>query len=116
MVYAEKENPVVYSDSKMTDEAKHADVKFNVNENNQTYGTDVESPYVDDLPDLMSAVGDNGKSSYIYADELFKSPSSPQEALKIQESIDNGTYIPKVLNVYASDGKTVIDTLTEVIS
>lgn len=110
----ESSQPVVYKDKEMTQAIPHTKVQYEVNENGQTYGTDVESPYIDDLPDLMSVIGDHGKQGYVYRDELLGDPpSSPEEALEQQKSIENGTYTPKVYNVYEADGETIIDTLTE---
>ena len=62
----------------------------------------------------MACIGDNGKKGYIYSDEFFEiQPKSPEEAGIIIEAPHNGTFIPRVLTVYASDGRTAIDTLTE---
>lgn len=62
----------------------------------------------------MAVIGDHGKQGYVYRDELLGTPpSSPEEAVEQQKSIENGTYTPKVYNVYESDGETIIDTLTE---
>lgn len=114
IAYAKVTSPPVYHDKEMTQIVPHVYVDYEVNENGQTYGTDIDSPYVEDLPDLMAVIGDHGKQGYVYRDEFFgDKPSSPEEAVEIQKSIDNGTYIPRSLNVYEADGKTVIDTLTE---
>ena len=116
IAYAKITSPPVYHDKEMTQIVPHTYVDYEVNENGQTYGTDIDSPYVEDLPDLMAVIGDHGKQGYVYRDELLGDPpSSPEEAVEIQKSIENGTYIPKVLNVYESDGETIIDTITEQI-
>lgn len=112
--YAKKENPAIYTDAEMTEKVEHTVTKYEVNKNGQTFGMS-DTAYVEDLPDLISAMGDNGNLGYIYASELFKSPSSPEEALAYQNKLDNGEYTPRVINVYKSDGKTVIDTLTETL-
>lgn len=116
IAYAKITSPPVYHDKEMTQIVPHTYVDYEVNENGQTYGKDIDSPYVEDLPDLMAVIGDHGKQGYVYRDEfLGDPPSSPEEAVEIQKSIENGTYIPKVLNVYESDGETIIDTITEQI-
>ena len=105
---------VIYSDTNMTSVVEHSKNDYEVNCNGQTYGSGFNVTYVEDLPDLISVVGDNGKVGYVRTDEfLGDAPSSPEEAMKIQESLDNGTYKPIVYNVYSSDGKTIIDTFTE---
>lgn len=116
IAYAKITSPPVYHDKEMTQIVPHTYVDYEVNENGQTYGTDIDSPYVEDLPDLMAVIGDHGKQGYVYRDEfLGDPPSSPEEAVEIQKSIENGTYIPKVYNVYESDGVTIIDTFTETV-
>ena len=116
IAYAKITSPPVYHDKEMTQIVPHTYVEYEVNENGQTYGTDIDSPYVEDLPDLMAVIGDHGKQGYVYRDEfLGDPPSSPEEAVEIQKSIENGTYIPKVYNVYESDGVTIIDTFTETV-
>ena len=64
---------------------------------------------------LISAIGDNGKLGYIYESEMHghQGVTNPQEAMAYMESIKNGTYKPKAINVYEQDGVTVIDTMTE---
>ena len=62
-------------------------------------------------------IGDNGKQGYIYKEDFFGDIAmSPEEAEKITEAQRSGTYEPRTLNVYASDGKTVLDTFTEQIN
>lgn len=86
---------------------------YEENENGQTIGFIPDDVSVDEFPDLIPVVGDNGNAGYIYAEEFHETPSSPEEAVKIHEAMENGTYEPKVFNVYEADGKTVIDTFTE---
>lgn len=104
----------IYTDTSMTSVVEHKDIDYSINKDGQTYGSGFNVAYIENLPDLISVVGDNGKVGYVYANELLgDAPASPEEAIKIQESIDNGTYIPKVYSVYEADGKTVVDTFTE---
>ena len=106
-----------YLDPEHTIRAPHADVGYQINENDQTYGTAPDSVYPEDYPDLISVIGDNGKQGYIYKEDYFGDIAmSPEEAEKIAEAQRSGTYEPRTLNVYASDGKTVLDTFTEQIN
>ena len=108
--------PIAYKDKEMTIPVEHRTEAYSVNTNGLTYGTAGDAPYAEDLPDLMLAVGDNGKLGYVYTEELFKGPETPEEVMAYMASINNGTYVPAVINVYESDGVTVIDTLTETLS
>lgn len=102
-----------FDKSKFEKEDESTKNKYAVNSKGQTYGN-ADSEFSNDLPDLVSVVGDNGYKGYVYSFELFSNkPATPSEALKIQEAKDNGTYVPKILNVYESDGTTIIDTFTE---
>ena len=106
-----------YLDPEHTIRAPHADVGYQINENDQTYGTAPDSVYPEDYPDLISVIGDNGKQGYLYKEDYFGDIAmSPEEAVKITEAQRSGTYEPRTLNVYASDGKTVLDTFTEQIN
>ena len=116
VAYAQKSSPPVYHDKEMTQIVPHTYVDYEVNENGQTYGTDIDSPYIEDLPDLMAVIGDHGKQGYVYRDELIGAPpSSPEEAVEQQKALENETYTPKVYNVYEADGVTIIDTFTETV-
>lgn len=92
----------------------HTHGDYEVNENGQTYGIG-DANYVEDLPDLQRAEGDSGIIGYVYTEDLLHkgAPKNPEEAVAMMEAIENGTYVPKVINVYESDGVTVIDTFTE---
>ena len=111
LVYANPPKNVMYSDAQMTNEVQHTITHYSINVNGQTYGTGNETEYIEDLPDLVAAIGDHGKEGYVYTKELLESPSTPEEAVKYQKALEKGEYTPKVLNVYKSDGITIIDTL-----
>lgn len=116
-VYARISSPVLYSDAECTKPIPHANTEYSVNESGQTYGTGEETVYVEDLPTLLEAVGDNGKRGYVYAQELLSSPvKNPEEAVEYMNARKDGTYTPRSINVYEADGKTVIDTLTEQVT
>lgn len=95
--------------------APHVEGNYEVNENGQTYGVCVDSAYIEDSPDLQLAEGDNGTVGYVYTEDLLYKdmPANPEEAVALMEAKRNGTYVPKAINVYESDGVTVIDTFTE---
>lgn len=110
---ARKVRPVEFSDAEKTQIVEPSSYGYALNSNGQTYGN-ANAENVQDLPDLAAVVGDNGYRGYVYSRELLgDSPSSPSDAVERQEAKDNGTYVPKVLNVYEVDGITVIDTFTE---
>lgn len=124
--YAEENGRYVMTDDDITVEGWKVDYELfhntineilfahSVNENGQTYGTAGGITDLSLLPDLIAVVGDNGHEGYIYREDFMgEDPESPEEAVAIQESLENGTYVPKVFNVYESDGVTVIDTFTE---
>ena len=84
--------------------------KYNVNQNGETYGKEQDA-LVYDPPDLIAAIGDNGVSGYIRRTEADgEMPSSPEEALRLQEERANQP--PRVIPLYAEDGITVLDTFT----
>ncbi|MBO4877121.1 MAG: hypothetical protein J5501_03840 [Ruminococcus sp.] len=110
IAFAEKNSNTIYDDT------EHIDYNYPVNESGLTYGADNDSIYSEDLPDLMLAVGDNGKQGYVYREEFNYNPvSTPEQAAEYMRLLESGQYIPRTLNVYEADGKTVIDTLTEQI-
>lgn len=113
-----KEQTGAYEDSAMFERyaAMTEEVECGVNANGQTYGILDE-----DTPDLIAVVSDNGKAGYVYASEFFTPlPSCPEEAVTQQKARDkaiaDGTYVPRSINVYESDGETLIDTFTESIT
>ena len=92
---------------------------YQVNGNGQTYGSAVvpgdpeKYVYLEDYPDLISVIGDHGIQGYLYLEDFIGDDiKTPEEAAAQSEAIRNGTYVPKSRPVYASDGKTVIDTFT----
>ena len=106
----------IHEDGTFTEDP-HTHSEYKVNENGQTYGIG-DANYIEDLPDLQLAEGDNGITGYVYTyDLIYKDmPANPEEAAAMMEARAeakaNGTYEPKVINVYESDGVTVIDTFT----
>ena len=86
---------------------------YEVNENGQTYGVIADVVYKSDYPDLIGVIGDNGNVGYVYTSEFEgEAPSSPEEAIRMQKEREMAGNPPIVINVYESDGETVIDTFT----
>lgn len=85
-----------YGDSGGADAAPHSQAAYSVNADGLTFGS---GAVTDDLPDLIAVVGDHGVTGYVYTVEYLAAPPS----------------FPAVMNVYKSDGKTVIDTFTEAL-
>ena len=76
---------------------------YRVNASGQTYGSGAGVSKISQEPDLMRAVGTNGKVGYVYSSELNgPQPKTPQQAVALDS---RG---PRTIPLYASDGKTVI--------
>lgn len=85
---------------------------YEVNEYGQTFGI-IGNAMRCDYPDLIAVYGDNGKVGYAYPADLDgEQPSCPEEAAKMMEERAKNGNPPRVINVYDSDGRTVIDTFT----
>ena len=55
--------------------------EYQVNKYGQTYGSALDTTRIEDFPDLMACIGDNGKKGYIYSGEYLEiQPKSPEEA------------------------------------
>ena len=103
-------------DTEMAQSIEHSKTEYDVNASGQTYGSCVYAASIEDYPDLIAVLGDNGKLGYAYKEDFIgEPPSSPEEAGKYMESVNNSTYVPRSFNVYESDGKTVIDVMTETL-
>ena len=89
---------------------------YPVNEYGLTYGSDDPSRDIirpEDEPNLQSVVGDHGVKGYCYKSELHGAAVNwPEDALRKQEIMSAAGNPPRVLNVYESDGETIIDTFT----
>lgn len=69
-----------------------------------------QSIRVDEIPDMIAAVGDSGIAGYVANAELDAAdpePTSPAHALELQEQRTE-----KRVPVYAADGKTIVDYFT----
>lgn len=110
-----RSEPTVYDES--GDPVPHTQIDYPVNENGDTYGTAKDLVYLEDFPKLLRVLGDHGIEGYVYLDDVLgEAPASPEEAVRQQEARiqaeKDGTAEPRVLTVYAADGKTPLDTLT----
>ncbi|MGV9192739.1 hypothetical protein ACQ143_00120 [Microbacterium sp. MC2] len=85
---------------------------FDVNEYGQTigeYGVGLRSDPAAE-PELILAVGEDGKEGYVYTVEAFGAvPATPEEALENQAGIGVDP-LQKRIPLYDEDGKTVIGT------
>ena len=107
----------MYIDPEMNVAVPHKDKsEYEVNENGETFGTCRDVIYPEDEPDLIFATGDNGVEGYVRKTELdddeMAKCETPEEAVRIQEEREKNGNPPRVINVYESDGVTVIDTFT----
>lgn len=106
------EDGEMYIDPEMSIAVPHK-TDFEVNENGETYGTAGDLIYYEDEPDLIAVVGNNGIEGYVRKTELeADTPSCPEEAVKMMEERKRNGNQPRVIDVYESDGVTVIDTFT----
>lgn len=81
---------------------------YDTNKNGQSFGIIYPNTAKKDYPDLVGAVGIDGTKGYVYSAELFGgvNPSSPKAASALMMDRD---YIQgKIVNLYASDGVTII--------
>ena len=82
---------------------------YKINENRQTYGTIEYASNIEECPDLIAAIGDDGTEGYVLASELSGvRPASPEEAL----ALNNKIWDTREINLYASDGRNVIGKFT----
>ena len=85
-----------------------------VNENGQSYGSELASIDYENGPDLISVEMEDGKEGYVYRDEFYDNanqPNNPAEAVaytkKMEENIKKYGY-SRLIPVYEEDGKTEI--------
>lgn len=105
------EEPMVYNAE--TDElVPYVKPVYEVNEYGQTFGI-IGNAMRCDYPDLIAVYGDNYNMGYVYETEWDgEQPSCPEEAAKMMEEAKKNGFPTRVINVYDSDGRTVIDTFT----
>jgi hypothetical protein len=79
-------------------------LNFPKNELGETYGSAKDVLPNEKDPDLMEAMGVNGNIGYVRAKDL-----KGEEPKTIEEALAQNNSKPREINVYKSDGKTVID-------
>lgn len=76
------------------------------NASGQTYGPAPFANSPEEEPDLISALGENGMEGYVLKEELDgPQPNTPEEAIEYMRNLPEY----RIINLYASDGITVID-------
>lgn len=82
---------------------------FSVNANGETYGNLFQTRAAGEYPDLILATGEDGVVGYVRSEDLEgTAPATPEEALAIQEQHKAEGYSGRYVNLYDSDGETVI--------
>lgn len=82
---------------------------FDVNENGESYGDYFQAMEAGVDPDLIAAQGVDGTRGYVRASDLEEPmPESPDAALALQAERRASGYAGRYINLYASDGLTVI--------
>lgn len=82
--------------------------QFEVNTNGQTFGSGLDARTPEEEPDLMEAIGNNGRVGYVLSADI-RSPNLTLEQVRAQLA----DAVPdRVVPLYAADGVTVIDTFT----
>jgi|SRR5690606_1101897 len=80
---------------------------YEVNENGSTYGSDYYAESIEDSPDLIKVLGDNGIEGYVYSKDINVKLDTLSEVLNYINSEDQSN---KTIPVYEEDGITVVDT------
>jgi len=85
--------------------------EYAVNANNETFG--IAAGNTED-PDLIAAIGDDGRSGYVRSEDLLgPTPKSPAEAVEATETLMAGKSTnERSIPLYKEDGTTVIGTFT----
>ena len=84
---------------------------YQLNRNNETYGSGLFASSDHSLPDLMLAVGDSGITGYVRTSDLQKEDDSLSDVLAeaVAKPAEAYSY---TIPVYEEDGMTVIDSYT----
>ncbi len=82
---------------------------YPVNADGLSYGSAMLASTPSQEPDLILAVGTNGKTGYVKYEDLYKDePKTPEEAIEKQEQMLRAGNTEKMIPLYEKDGKTVI--------
>ena len=83
-------------------------INFLTNKDGKSYGKVAQNIILNE-PDLILAVGTNGKEGYIKKTDLYANePKTPEEAIRIQEDKITNNNLIRYIPLYEIDGKTVI--------
>ncbi|MEC0226761.1 hypothetical protein [Paenibacillus alba] len=81
-------------------------INYPKNKNGQTYGSATDTTSPETGPELISAIGVDGKKGYVLKTDIDgELPKSPEEAIEIQNSRSPGG---REIPLYDVDGETVI--------
>jgi len=84
-------------------------VQYLINENGNTYGSGADAPSYEEMPDLIRAMGTNGKEGYVYFKDLQGFiPNNPEEAVAYMIELEKTGFPSRFIPLYTQDGKTVI--------
>lgn len=82
-------------------------VTYPRNASGLTYGSMLDTPSPDQLPDLISAIATNGRQGFVLRSDLFlPGPKTPEQAI----AMNAAAVAPRSIPVYAVDGTTIIGT------
>lgn len=82
-----------------------------------SYGSALDAPSFEEIPDLVLAHGDGGTLGYVLKADLYDAPTSLEDVLRLPTEVDsNGTVAlvepVREIPLYEVDGVTVIGTYT----
>lgn len=84
---------------------------FPLNSRGQTYGSDANATGVEDAPDLIGVVGDNGVFGYVLKEDLWPpSPRTPEEARA--QRLESERSGPPTFDVWDQEAVKVVDSFT----
>lgn len=96
-------------DTTVRADGSSAEASFPTNERGETYGDYFQALEAGTDPDLILAQGEDGTLGYVRASDLEEPmPESPEAALALQAERQASGYKGRYINLYASDGITVI--------
>lgn len=83
--------------------ALDSNIGYNVNANNETYGSGLLAETIGIEPDLIAAVGRDGTEGYVRSEDLSPTVSNPKEAVIMAELAKTDRCIP----LYSLDGEVI---------
>jgi len=70
-----------------------------------TYGSDARAESIDQAPDLIATVTDDGRFGFLRKEDVYFAPSTPEEALAYQEDLEKNGPTPDP--VYDLEGNQI---------